>query len=110
MNEHLKEIGKRLREARIAKKLSQEEVAFKTNTSPNIISNMELGKSNFRIETFLSVIEVLQVSADYILRADVPTVKGIYNKDVAELLEDCSPQETEQLLRLMKEIKSTYHH
>lgn len=56
MSDQLKEIGKRIREIRLSKKMSQEDVAYKAKTSVCNISDIELGKTNYRIETFLGIL------------------------------------------------------
>lgn len=107
MSDQLKEIGKRIREIRLSKKMSQEEVAYKAKTSVCNISDIELGKTNYRIETFMGILEALQASADYILLADAPNANEIYKKELANILNDCTPNESESILRIIKEIKAT---
>ena len=103
----LKQIGQRIRETRIDRGLNQAELAFRTNISEQHISLIELGKKEMRIETFIRIIECLQVSADEILRPDVPEVSGIYQKELAELLYDCNPMEAEAILTLIKQVKTS---
>ncbi len=105
--EFLTEIGQRLRKARTSKKLSQEDVAFKTGLSTCAISNIELGKSNIWISTFIKIIEVLNVSADTILRPDVQSVNAVYQNEFAELLNGCSPSEIETVTKLAKDVINT---
>ena len=62
-----------------------------------------------QLETFVKVAEALQVSADYLLRPDVPEVKAIYQGEFAELLEDCSASEMETILKIVREDKASMH-
>jgi hypothetical protein len=62
-----------------------------------------------QLETFVKVAEALQVSADYLLRPDVPEVKAIYQGEFAELLEDCSASEMETILKIVREVKASMH-
>lgn len=62
-----------------------------------------------QLETFVKVAEALQVSADYLLRTDVPEVKAIYQDEFAELLEDCSASEMETILKIVREVKASMH-
>ena len=103
----LKKIGQRIRETRIDRGLNQAELAFRANISEQHISLIELGKKEMRIETFIRIIECLQVSADDILRSDVPEVNAIYQKELAELLYDCTPSEAEAIITLVKQVKSS---
>lgn len=60
------QIGLRIRNARIDRKMSQAELAAKANISLPHISSIELGKTKMLLSTFTRVIEALQVSADSI--------------------------------------------
>ena len=63
-------IGNRIRTAREAKHLTQEYLAELTGLSPNHISVIERGIKLPRLETFVRIANVLDVSADFLL-ADV---------------------------------------
>ena len=99
----LKQIGARIRAARQDQKMSQQELAVAAHISLPHVS--EIGKSKMNILTFRQIIEALQVSADSILRSDVPEVKNIYKKEFSELFDDCTPQELDVLLNLLKTVK-----
>ena len=101
------QIGARIRNARIERKMSQAELAAKANISLPHISSIELGKTKMLLSTFTRVIEALQVSADSILRANVPTVTSMYASEIAELFEDCTPSELESLKSIIKNLKTT---
>lgn len=104
-----KQIGKRLREARRKKGLSQAELAFRADMATNHISNIELGKQRLLIDSFVKIIEILQVSADSILRPDTPNTKELYLAELTELFQDCTPTEMESIIRICKELKTTLH-
>lgn len=101
----LKQIGSRIRAARQDQGLSQQELAVAAHISLPHVSEIELGKSKMNILTFRQIIEALQVSADSILRSDIPEVKNIYKKEFSELFDDCSPQELDVLINLVKTVK-----
>ena len=63
-------IGKNLRQCRLAKKMRQEDLAEKTNLSPNYIGMIERGEKVPKLETFVRIANALEVSADRLL-ADV---------------------------------------
>ncbi len=102
-----KEIGERIREARQSKNMSQQELATKANVSLPHISEIENGKQTMKLLTFVRIIEALQVSADAILRADVPCVNQIYQSELAEIISDCSPAEIRSLMKIIPELKQT---
>lgn len=104
-----KKIGSRIREIRIKRKMSQAELAEKTQICLPHISDIELGKTKMKLSTFVSITEALQVSADSILRSNVPEVNNIYQSEFAELLSDCSPMEIDSIIKIVKELKFTFH-
>ena len=102
-----REIGERIRKARQARNMSQQELSSKANISLPHISEIENGKKSMKLQTFIRIIEVLQVSADSIIRADVPGVDLLYQSEFSEIIADCSPKEVEALKRIVHELKQT---
>lgn len=67
-------VGQRLRDARMARKLSQRELARRTNMSWRAIAEIEGGGSGGPQARFLKPLcETLQVSADWLLDIDTST-------------------------------------
>ena len=99
------EIGKRIREVRLSRKISQQELATRANISLNHVSDIERGKKALKLVTFVRIIEALQVSADTILRADVPEVNQLYQTEFSRIIEDCSASEVETLKQFMLQLK-----
>ena len=77
MNEY-KKIGARIREVRIKNGMSQADLSVKAHISLPHISDIELGKTKMLLATFVRITEALQVSADVLLRPDIPQVNNIY--------------------------------
>ena len=63
-------IGKKIRACRIRKHLRQEDLAEKTDLSVTYIGMVERGEKLPAMETFINILNALEVSADVIL-ADV---------------------------------------
>lgn len=103
----LKQIGQRIREARLSKNMTQNDLAFAAHISTSNISDIELGKSRIWLTTFVKIVEVLQVSADSLLRSDVPEVNDLYQQEFAELLDDCTPSEFEAIMQIVQQLKIT---
>ena len=61
-------IGKNIRKIRTEKKMRQKDLAEKTNLSPNYIGAVERNERIPSIETFISIINALDVSADVIFQ------------------------------------------
>ena len=103
------EIGKRIREFRVKKNMSQAALADKANVSLSQISDIERGKTSMRLTTFIGIVEALQVSADVLLRTDIPEVNTLYKSEFAEVLADCTPSEIDSSLKIVKEVKRSMH-
>ena len=103
----MKKIGSRIKEIRIQKHMSQQELSTQAGISLPQVSEIERGNSSMKLITFMRIAEALQVSADVLLRMDVPEVQEIYQGEFADLLSDCSPSETDAILKIMKEVKTT---
>ena len=103
------EIGKRIREFRVKKNMSQAALADKANVSLSQISDIERGKTSMRLTTFIGIVEALQVSADVLLRTDIPEVDTLYKSEFAEVLADCTPSEIDSILKIVKEVKRSMH-
>lgn len=103
----MQQIGVRIREERQNQKMSQAKLAELSNVSLPMISSIENGKSVMLLDTFLKIINALHVSADTILRPDTPNVSLMYQRDYAEVLQDCTPQECDAILNMAKQLKLT---
>ena len=87
--------------------MSQQELAAKANISLPHISDIEHGKQSMKLITFTKIIEALQVSADVILRANVPIVNQLYQNEFSQIIEDCTPAEIESLKRILLQVKQS---
>lgn len=109
MDNKRKEIGKRIRHARKIMGWSQAELSERLQISPSHMSDIENGKKNIGLDIFMHITEELQVSADWLLRTDVPSVNTIQNQEIAEILSGCTADEIQTLLKLLREIKEAIH-
>ena len=64
------EFSEKLQELRKSRSMTQEELAEKLGVSTQMISNLELGKKAIRPENLVKLCNVLNVSADHILRGN----------------------------------------
>ena len=104
MEDKLNEIGSLIRQARKEKNLSQSDLADLIQISISHMSDIENGKKKIGIDIFMKITEALDVSADWLLRTNTSNVKSIQNHEALDVLTDCTTQETEVILKLMKEI------
>ena len=103
----LEKIGHRIQKARKQKNLTQIQFAELLNISTSHLSDIETGRTNFGIDILMNITELLQVSADYILRTDIPEVAAIHSREIDAILKDCSASETEMLIKMLSDVKKT---
>ena len=76
----LKAVGQRIKSAREAKNLTQEELAALVNLSPTHVSVIERGLKVTKLDTFVAIANALDVSADTLLIDVVAhSVTGVTN-------------------------------
>lgn len=77
----LKAVGRRIKDAREAKNLTQEDLAALVDLSPTHVSVIERGVKAVKLDKFVAIANALDVSADRLL-ADVVTrsVDGVANE------------------------------
>ena len=105
MDSFLQEVGGRVKEARVRKHLSQAQLAEMLGLSSRYISNLETGKQNMSITALAKISDVLEVSADWILRNNTRDALEITADEFRELLADCSPAERMGIMRVAQETK-----
>ena len=94
-------LGKRLREARNAKGLTQEKLAEKIGSSYVYISEIERGNKMPSIPMLISIVEALDISADYLLRDNISTGKPYIYNEFTERLDKLTPKQRKSALELL---------
>ena len=94
-------IGKNLRQCRLAKKMRQEDLAEKTNLSPNYIGMIERGEKLPALDTFIDILNALDASADVVL-ADVLNARyDIKTSIISEKVQKLSSKEQKTVLDIV---------
>ena len=91
MNKDL--IGKRIREARHKKKMTQEQLAEKAEITVVYLSELERGIKLPSLTVFVAIAEALHVSTDSLLRDDLETGKEYIYDDLTKKLDRLSPKQ-----------------
>ncbi len=106
MNKNMIDVGARIREGRKKMHLTQNELAEMIGISPSHMSDIENGKKTIKLDIFMRLTEALQVSADWILRTNIPQVSSIHNEELSSLLSDCTPSEAQSIIKMLRELKN----
>lgn len=97
-----KAIGRRIKNKRIEKNLTQEKLGELIGMSGKYIGNIERGEGITSIKTFILIVNALETSADKILADNVIESKVIYDEEVKEILENLTHGELKIIIEMMK--------
>lgn len=86
-----KSLGKRIREARLNKKYTQEVLAEKADIGVMYLGEIERGVKMPSLKVFIRLVEALEVSADYILRNELSSGKDFVFDELTRKLEGLTP-------------------
>lgn len=85
-------LGTRIREARLKKKLTQEQLAEKADIGFYYIGEIERGVKLPSLTVFVNIVEALGVSADSLLKDEL-TASPEFNNEISSKLAKLSPQQ-----------------
>ena len=90
-------IGKRIRKCREAKGWRQEDFAEKIGLSVTYTGMIERGEKIPKLETFITIANVLEVSADQLLADVLSTGYNIKSSEMTEEIASLPPAERERI-------------
>ena len=82
-------IGKRIRTARLSKKMTQETLSNMIDVTPTYISTIENGHTKLSLSTLLSIAQILDTTVDQLLYDNTPVLISQFDADIKELTSDC---------------------
>ena len=91
MNKEL--LGKRIKEARQKAGYTRQDLANKVCTSTVYLGEIERGLKMPSLNSFIKIIEVLNISADYILRDELSSGMYYIYDEVFDKLKDITPKQ-----------------
>ena len=98
----LKAVGQRIKAAREAKNLTQEELAALVNLSTTHVSVIERGLKVTKLDTFVAIANALDVSADALLiDAVTHSVTGVTN-ELSDMIEKLPKDEQKRILNAVR--------
>lgn len=92
--------GQRLRQYRIRNHMTQDDLAEKIDTATSSISHLENGTHSPSLKTLIKLCNTLGIGVDDLLADSLPVRDSYLERDIAELLSDCNPNEK----RIIKDI------
>lgn len=101
------DIGARIRKARLEKGITQEALAEACDVGVSHISHLECGHTIPSMKLFLSIVNVLDCSADELLCKEVKTARPHLESWLSELVADCDETETKIIADTVVNLKDT---
>ena len=98
-------IGLRIRELRLEKRMTQADLAEKTDMSVTYMSHIETGKKRASFESLLRIINALEITMDRLLIGNQTNAPAEYLMDLASLLQDCTGQEKRMIYEIAFSVK-----
>ncbi len=98
------DLGKRIREARKKKMYTQQRLAEEAGIGEVYLSEIERGTKMPSLKVFMKIADALNVSADYLLRYELPSGEHYIYNDIAEKMKGLSSEDR----RVATEILDAY--
>ena len=97
-------IGKRLRDARIRKNLTQEKVSEMLGVSVAFLSRIERGYSHINLNRLNELCHILEISEGYVLTGASSNSTAYLDSEFSNLLKSCSPEKQKLIYDIAKVI------
>lgn len=103
-----KAVGRRIKEAREKRHLTQEELAARIDISPTHVSVIERGTKIPRLDTFVAIANALEVSGDALLLDVVDHAAESQASDLSAALEGLPWEEKRRILKVVRTLMEEY--
>ena len=98
-------IGKRIKEQRQRRNLTQEMLAELIEVSPGYISLVETGRKQASLDTLLSISEMLNITLNELLVGNQIPLDTDYNSEIADLMSGCDQYERRMMFEIMRTVR-----
>lgn len=104
-NLNFEQIGKRLKEIRISKCITQEYVAGIADVNVSHISNIENNRVKVSLSTLVHICNALNITVDYILAEEYKYTSDVIDKEILRELQDCNIDMKKRILKIIQILK-----
>lgn len=87
------ELGRKIRQARLDKGYTQQELAQKVGIGNVYLGEVERGQKMPSLNSFIKILEALNVSADYILREELSAGREHIYDEITKKLDPLTPKQ-----------------
>ena len=100
-------IGSRIKQARLAKYMTQEDLADKIDISVAFLSRVERGNSHINLKRLNQLCGLLDVSEGYLLNGASSSSENYLDKEFTDLIKSVSPEKQKLIYNVAKTIAET---
>ncbi len=100
-------IGMRVRRFRKARSLTQASLGEKAGVEPFTISHIERGATKLSLPTLVRLANALGTGLDELVYNSIDKNEHITHKDLAAVIDDCTPKEMHAILKVVEVLKAT---
>ena len=100
-------MGQRLKQARLAKNLTQDALSEKIDISIAYLSRVERGSSRLNLKRLNQICKILDISEGYLLNGVADNSNNYLNREFASLLKRCSTEKQKLIYNIAKTISET---
>ena len=102
-----KQVGVRIREHRLALKLTQEKLAEKADIGLQHMNKIENGHTKPSLPCIISLANALGTTVDNLLMDNVKALQPLIEAEVAAMLKDCTPSEIYVITQTIATLKQS---
>lgn len=100
-------IGQKVKQIRLSKGVTQEQLAEAVGVGVTHISHLETGSGVVSLKVFLAIVNYLQCSADELLCKEITTARPLVDHWLVELVADCDKTEIKIIADTISALKQT---
>ncbi len=100
-------IGFKIKEARLRKGITQEQLAEASGVGVTHISHLETGKGTVSLKVFIAIVNFLDCSADELLCKEITAARSVVDNWLVDLVADCDKTEIKIIADTVTALKQT---
>lgn len=100
-------IGQKVKQIRLSKGITQEQLAEAVSVGVTHISHLETGSGTVSLKVFLAIVNYLECSADELLCKEITTARPIVDNWLVDLVADCDKTEIKIIADTVETLKQT---
>lgn len=98
-------IGRKLKEIRISKNLTQEYVANMADVNVSHISNIENNRVKISLPTLVHVCNALDITVDYVLYDEYDHPANVFEMEILHEVRSCTPETQKQIIKIIRALQ-----